>query len=989
MQIKVTHYAAAAIAALVVIGASVAYADSTPPPGRPWLSNPGIGSVAETDTYYAHIGAPATLAGWQTQYGFPSDETKVVYHQDTLIGLAREVHCRRDEANAFTACYSNYYGLAPGGPKDIALARAISGTNLLHSTALVYSDSVAFGNANQIAFYTYDASGNLATAVPFDSQGDKAVPQVCMACHGGYYDDSTHDVYESRMIPFDPSAVSFNSHAGYSLADQQEALRVMNGHVMSSTLTSHAQALIDGMYPQTGGVQQSGNTAQDGYVPPLWDTNVTDRALYTDVVKPSCMGCHLAQTGSRSFQDPSNFDSARYALYHDFSMPHAEIPYKRFWASIQAAQAARSYAWTETGVYTVTRTDDPTPDGCAIDDCSLREAVIAANADTGSYNPVIAFVDLSGVYTLAQVGDDDTAALGDLDITPLDNDRTILILGNGGRETVIDGGGIDRVFDVQAGARVRMQHVTIQHGQTNADGAGVHNLGELTLADSNVLSNTSAFGLGAGIYNSGRLIANRSRISGNQVLDASGSAIANAGGGQAELTNSTLDGKANISAGLTVYNVDVSSAMTLTHVTIYNSATVSDSELIIDAGSVYMANSVIADSAPIDSAVPLCRGTITSGGYNVFVRACSTTGVTSTDQIISIPGLGTLSNAGGHSDVYVLSSSSPLIDAIPQADCVVSETDQRQIVRPQDGNRDETYSCDIGAYESQGTSDSAPITLTVDLSHGGLSTLGQTSDFTATLNYHDLNGFTYAWDFGDGISDSSTSTVISHTYANAGSYTAWVTASNGITEASASTFVTITNLPPVSHAGSDQLVATGAVTVLDGGASHDPDGHTPLNFGWVQTGGPAVVLSTPVNVTTTFSAPTGPAILTFTLRVTDSYGLVTVLPDTVNVVVNPSESVTHTFALTVTRSGSGSGTVTSTPAGINCGIDCAEIYIAGAQVTLTAVPDIGSTFISWDGDAGCSGTTPCAVTMSAAHTVNAIFARANPRYQIFVPMTRR
>jgi CSLREA domain-containing protein len=36
---------------------------------------------------------------------------------------------------------------------------------------------------------------------------------------------------------------------------------------------------------------------------------------------------------------------------------------------------------TNAAVLNVTRTDDPTPDGCTLQDCSLREAVLAANAD--------------------------------------------------------------------------------------------------------------------------------------------------------------------------------------------------------------------------------------------------------------------------------------------------------------------------------------------------------------------------------------------------------------------------------------------------------------------------------------------------------------------------------------------------------------------------------------------------------------------------------
>ena len=40
--------------------------------------------------------------------------------------------------------------------------------------------------------------------------------------------------------------------------------------------------------------------------------------------------------------------------------------------------------------------------------------------------------------------------------------------------------------------------------------------------------------------------------------------------------------------------------------------------------------------------------------------------------------------------------------------------------------------------------------------------------------------------------------------------------------------------------------------------------------------------------------------------------------------------------LTVGKSGTGSGTVTSSPAGINCGSDCSEAYASGTSVTLTA-----------------------------------------------------
>ncbi|MBK9950681.1 MAG: hypothetical protein IPP10_03890 [Candidatus Competibacteraceae bacterium] len=76
-----------------------------------------------------------------------------------------------------------------------------------------------------------------------------------------------------------------------------------------------------------------------------------------------------------------------------------------------------------------------------------------------------------------------------------------------------------------------------------------------------------------------------------------------------------------------------------------------------------------------------------------------------------------------------------------------------------------------------------------------------------------------------------------------------------------------------------------------------------------------------------------------------------------------------TYALTVSKSGS--GTVSSSPAGINCGSDCSENYAGGTNVTLNAVPAAGSTFAGWSG--ACTGTAACAVTMNAAKNVTATF----------------
>ncbi len=80
---------------------------------------------------------------------------------------------------------------------------------------------------------------------------------------------------------------------------------------------------------------------------------------------------------------------------------------------------------------------------------------------------------------------------------------------------------------------------------------------------------------------------------------------------------------------------------------------------------------------------------------------------------------------------------------------------------------------------------------------------------------------------------------------------------------------------------------------------------------------------------------------------------------------------------TLTAKLSGSGAVTSTPAGIYCGVDCTAAYAGDTAVALTPSPAVGYTFSGWSG--ACTGTGACVVPMSAAKTVTATF-KAIPGY---------
>jgi subtilisin family serine protease len=92
--------------------------------------------------------------------------------------------------------------------------------------------------------------------------------------------------------------------------------------------------------------------------------------------------------------------------------------------------------------------------------------------------------------------------------------------------------------------------------------------------------------------------------------------------------------------------------------------------------------------------------------------------------------------------------------------------------------------------------------------------------------------------------------------------------------------------------------------------------------------------------------------------------------------VSTTATVTASFNLpapapfTVTVKKTGAGTVTSNPAGINCGGDCTGTYPGGTTMTLTAAADAGSVFTGWNGG-GCAGAGTCVVSTSA--TVTATF----------------
>jgi hypothetical protein len=134
-------------------------------------------------------------------------------------------------------------------------------------------------------------------------------------------------------------------------------------------------------------------------------------------------------------------------------------------------------------VFDVDRTDDTAAaSACtaAPNDCSLRGAIIAANADL-SADPSIINLQPATTYnlTLANASQENAAATGDLDVTTILHSVTITGGGSSGpTASIIDASGLtsgnmhDRAFQVTAsGVILILQDLAIQNAQAADDGA--------------------------------------------------------------------------------------------------------------------------------------------------------------------------------------------------------------------------------------------------------------------------------------------------------------------------------------------------------------------------------------------------------------------------------------------------------------------------------------------------------------------------------------
>ena len=362
----------------------------------------------EAVNYYKSIGALAangtptqtgTFKGWKAAYGFGADpnsrangEVRATYYNNADLGFGRDMHCRLIAGFLLTrtvACYVSNYGDGThtfGSDPQTAISRAASNTGRIATVAMVYffSGFIIVGQPQvyRVSFYVFSNSlnndpndGSLLDNAALDSQGPKAVPGICLDCHGGQYDAAVHKAKNANFLPFDAPSFIFSTSETFLLdSSQRESIRQLNAMVESATYARPTiSQLIDGWYQWCGGVGKTGCYIDDvghpfypaqpcpsgdqsgvscGW-PQTWGGALA-QSFYQHVPRFYCRTCHVAQA---NFLNIDSFEDwkAQAGLIKQFVlasqgnppgpnyMPFAERPYNAFWDDFDAQSAMAAF----------------------------------------------------------------------------------------------------------------------------------------------------------------------------------------------------------------------------------------------------------------------------------------------------------------------------------------------------------------------------------------------------------------------------------------------------------------------------------------------------------------------------------------------------------------------------------------------------------------------------------------------------------------------
>jgi len=376
-------------------------------------------------------------------------------------------------------------------------------------------------------------------------------------------------------------------------------------------------------------------------------------------------------------------------------------------ASAVSLALAATTAAANAAVFIPTRTTD-SAGTCTPQSCSLREAVLAANQNPGE--DVILLH--AGIYTLTIAGaGEDLGATGDLDI-----EDNLVLLGDGASTTIVDGGALDRIFQVPAGITAEIRDVTLRNGKAPGLGGAILSAGNLTIARSVLSGNssvagTAGAGFGGALYASGgasSLTVTDSTIAGNSAQSGGGGLAAAGNLALANVTFSANHADSNFGGGLYLYGT---SHATADNITVTGNSARQGGGLLVENNAFIgtppaISNSILAGNTATTS-FPDCWGPVDSR-YNlvgVVDSGCNGPSAARNDLMGTAAApldakLDVLQVAGGPTPTHPLKPGSPALDAgnpaAPGSPRACEAADQRGAARPATLGAGR---CDLGAFE--------------------------------------------------------------------------------------------------------------------------------------------------------------------------------------------------------------------------------------------------------------------------------------------------
>jgi CSLREA domain-containing protein len=358
----------------------------------------------------------------------------------------------------------------------------------------------------------------------------------------------------------------------------------------------------------------------------------------------------------------------------------------------------------QAAVYIPTKTAD-TGDGACGSDCSLREAITAANGHPGE-NVILLH---AGTYTLTAPPSGASASL--------EIQGTLSLIGDDAGTTIIDGNHLAGIFHVAAGATVEIRDVTLRNGLAAGGGGAIRNDGALTLLRTLLTFNDSTRD-GAGASFGGAIASSGSgsslTLADSAVInnDSLGSGGGLALGGTARLANVTIarNQASDLGGGLYLFS---DARATLNNVTVTGNTAQQGGGLAAESAvspgvPATITNSILAGNSALVRSDD-CRGSIATGYDLVGAgEGCLGPAAANHDQVGTAvspidPKLGPPDQNGGSTPTAALLAGSPAIDAGNPAppgsgNGACEATDQRNATRPADAVLRSV--CDQGAFEA-------------------------------------------------------------------------------------------------------------------------------------------------------------------------------------------------------------------------------------------------------------------------------------------------